>query len=90
VKQQQYLVAPDLAFSLSRAATLSIGPVFKFSHANLVGGTFINVARPYGVADLGQVGAAAEFQVDTRDQPRAARRGSPLVSAGATTPRRWT
>ena len=75
VKQQQYLVAPDLAFSLSRAATLSIGPVFKFSHANLVGGTFINVARPYGVADLGQVGAAAEFQVDTRDQPRAARRG---------------
>jgi outer membrane protein assembly factor BamA len=40
-----------------------------------VGGTFINVARPYGVEDLGQVGAAADFQVDTRDQPRAARRG---------------
>ena len=75
VKQQQYLVAPALAFSLSRAATLSIGPVLKFSHTNLVGGTFINVARPYGVEDLGQVGAAADFQVDTRDQPRAARRG---------------
>jgi hypothetical protein len=75
VKQQQYLVAPALAFSLSPAATFSIGPVLKFSHTNLVGGTFINVARPYGVADLGQVGAAADFQVDTRDQPRAARRG---------------
>ena len=75
VKQQQYLVAPALAFSLSRAATLSIGPVLKFSHTSLVGGTFINVARPYGVEDLGQVGAAADFQVDTRDQPRAARRG---------------
>ncbi|HYU88903.1 MAG TPA: BamA/TamA family outer membrane protein [Gemmatimonadales bacterium] len=75
VKQQQYLLAPALAFSLSRAATLSIGPVLKFSHTNLVGGTFINVARPYGVEDLGQVGAAADFQVDTRDQPRAARRG---------------
>jgi len=75
VKQQQYLFAPALAFSLSRAATLSIGPVLKFSHTNLVGGTFINVARPYGVEDLGQVGAAADFQVDTRDQPRAARRG---------------
>lgn len=75
VKQQQYLVAPALAFSLSPAATLSIGPVLKFSHTNLVGGTFINVARPYGVEDLGQVGAAADFQVDTRDQPRAARRG---------------
>jgi len=83
VKQQQYLVAPALAFSLSPAATLSIGPVLKFSHTNLVGGTFINVARPYGVRDLGQVGAAADFHVDTRDQPRAARRGIAFAFGGS-------
>jgi len=75
VKQQQYLVAPALEFSLSPAAKLAIGPVLKFSHTNLVGGTFIDVARPYGVEDLGQFGAAADFHVDTRDQPHAARRG---------------
>ena len=75
VKQQQYLVAPALEFSLSRAASFSLGPVFKFSHTNLEGGTLINARRPYGVEDLGQVGAAADFDVDTRDHPRAARRG---------------
>ena len=75
VKQQQYLVAPALEFSLSKAASFSLGPVFKFSHTNLEGGTLINARRPYGVEDLGQVGAAADFQVDTRDHPRAARRG---------------
>jgi len=59
--------------------------VLKFSHTNLVGGTFINVARPYGVRDLGQVGAAADFHVDTRDQPRARAAGSPSPSVGVTT-----
>jgi len=90
VKQQQYLVAPALAFSLSPAATLSIGPVLKFSHTNLVGGTFINVARPYGVEDLGRSAPQRTFRstLGTSRAPRAA--GSPLVSAGATTPRRWT
>jgi Omp85 superfamily domain len=75
VKQQQYLVAPALEFSLSNAASFSLGPVFKFSHTNLEGGTLINARRPYGVEDLGQVGAAADLHVDTRDHPRAARRG---------------
>ncbi len=75
VKQQQYLVAPALEFSLSKAASFSLGPVLKFSHTNLEGGTLINARRPYGVEDLGQVGAAADFHVDTRDHPRAARRG---------------
>jgi len=75
VKQQQYLVAPALEFALSNAASFSLGPVFKFSHTNLEGGTLINARRPYGVDDLGQFGAAADFHVDTRDHPRAARRG---------------
>ena len=75
VKQQQYLVAPALEFSLSQAASFSLGPVFKFSHTNLEGGTLIGARRPYGVDDLGQIGAAADFHVDTRDHPGAARRG---------------
>ncbi len=75
VKQQQYLVAPALEFRLSEAASLSVGPVLKVAHTNLEPNKFITVARPYGVSDLGQVGAAADFRVDTRDQPRAAHRG---------------
>src|SRR3989454_6901926 len=87
VKQQQYLVAPALEFPLARAAKLSIGPVLKFAHTNLVGGTFIDVARPYGVEDLGQVGAAVDFHLDTRDQPRAARRGITFGFGGSYYPR---
>jgi len=75
VKPQQYVVAPALEFPFSKAASFSIGPVLKFAHTNLVSGTLIDALRPYGVGDVGQVGGAAEFHVDTRDQPRAARHG---------------
>ncbi len=75
VKPQQYLVAPALEFPFSTAASFSIGPVLKFAHTSLESGTLIDAIKPYGVGDLGQVGGAAEFHVDTRDQPRAARHG---------------
>jgi hemolysin activation/secretion protein len=39
------------------------------------------------VEDLGQVGAAADFHVDTRDQPRAARRGITFGFGGSYYPR---
>src|SRR5439155_10324055 len=72
VKQQQYLVAPALRFAVSRSADLSVGPVYKFAHTKLEAGTFIDAARPYGVADYGQIGGTADFRADTRDVPRAA------------------
>ncbi len=87
VKQQQYVVAPALEFRLSGAANLSVGPVLKFAHTNLEPNTFINAARPYGVSDLGQVGASADFHLDTRDQPRAARRGITFGLGGSYYPR---
>src|SRR5438093_344653 len=87
VKQQQYLVAPALEFPFSKAASLSLGPVLKFAHTNLVGGTLIDARRPYGVEDLGQIGAAADFRLDTRDQPRAARHGVTFGFGGSYYPR---
>jgi Omp85 superfamily domain len=75
VKQEQYLVAPALQFSLSRSTNLSVGPVFKFAHTNLESGTLINTLQPYGVKDLAQVGGAAALHVDSRDRPNAATRG---------------
>ena len=83
VKQQQYLVAPALKFSLSRAVDLSVGPLFKFAHTELQSGTLIDSVRPYGVQDFAQVGAAAAFDVDTRDRPRAATRGISLGLGGS-------
>ena len=82
VKQQQYLVAPALQFLLSPSADLSVGPVLKFTHTSQ-----LNVGSPYGVGDVGQVGAAADLHVDTRDQPRAARRGITFGFGGSYYPR---
>src|SRR5256885_13447716 len=82
VKQQQYLVAPALQFLLSPSAALSVGPVLKFTHTSQ-----LNVGSPYGVGDVGQVGAAADLQVDTRDRPRAARRGITFGLGGSYYPR---
>ena len=87
VKPQQYLVAPALEFTLSSAAKLSVGPVFKFAHTKLEPNTFIDATPPYGVGDVGQVGATADLHVDTRDQPRAARRGITFGFGGSYYPR---
>jgi hypothetical protein len=87
VKPQQYLVAPALEFTLSSAAKLSVGPVFKFAHTKLEANTFIDATRPYGVGDVGQVGATADVHLDTRDQPRAARRGITFGFGGSYYPR---
>ena len=87
VKQQQYLVAPALQVVVSPAAAVSVGPVFKFTHTDLESGTFIAVPPvPYGVQDLAQLGAAADFQLDTRDVPRAAIRGVSLRLGGSVYP----
>ena len=87
VKQQQYLVAPALRFALSRSADLSVGPVYKFAHTKLEAGTFIDAARPYGVADYGQIGGTADFRADTRDVPRAASRGISFRLGGSVYPK---
>jgi hypothetical protein len=75
VKQQQYLIAPSLEFRPSRSVEISVGPVFKVAHTHLDEGTFINAFPPYGVGNFGQVGATAEFRLDTRNRERAATRG---------------
>lgn len=87
VKQEQYLVAPALQIELARAAHLSVGPVFKYARTQLGPGTFIDATRPYGVRDFGQVGAAAELRLDTRDRPQAASRGVALGLGGSVYPK---
>ncbi|MGH7547494.1 MAG: hypothetical protein ACREMM_04885, partial [Gemmatimonadales bacterium] len=87
VEQQQYLLAPGLRFAFSPAVDLSVGPVLKSAHTTLEAGTFINDSQPPGVPDFTQVGAAADLRVDTRDVPRAARRGIALGFGGSFYPK---
>jgi hypothetical protein len=87
VKQQQYLVSPALQFAFSRAVDLSVGPVYKLAHTSLEAGTFIAAAPRYGVPDFGQFGGAADLRIDTRDVPRAARRGLAVGLGGSFYPK---
>lgn len=87
VRQQQYVIAPALDFALTSASRLSLGPLFKFSRTRLDAGTFIETTRPYGVTEFGQIGAIAELNVDTRDQPAAATRGVALRVGGSYFPK---
>lgn len=75
VRLQQYSATPLLQFSLGRAADVAVGPLFKFTRTRLDAGTFINAARPYGVSEFRQIGATAEFRLDTRDTTAAPTRG---------------
>lgn len=82
VRQQQFRVEPSLAFPLSGAAQLYVGPVLKFAETNPEPGSFLATTGPYyGDGSFAQVGARAGLRVDTRDWPAAATRGV-LVSVG--------
>lgn len=69
--------------------TFGLGPVAKFSTTELAPDRFVTVARPYGSDDFGQVGARARLAFDTRDLPRAARRGVFLEAVGSVYPAAW-
>jgi hypothetical protein len=87
VRHQEYLAAPALTFLLAPTAHVSIGPLFKFTRTRLEAGTFIEATRPYGVTEFGQIGAAADLRLDTRDTAAAATRGLTLRLGGSYFPR---
>lgn len=86
VFQHQYSVAPALAFQLSRRAHLAVGPLFKRIDTDLRAGTLVDAVRPYGITKINQVGAALDFEVDTRDVVAAATRGVTLQVGGSVYP----
>ncbi|HET8713927.1 MAG TPA: BamA/TamA family outer membrane protein [Gemmatimonadales bacterium] len=86
VFQHQYLVAPALDFQLSRGSHLAVGPLFKRVDTDLRAGTLVDAVRPYGVTKINQVGAALDFEVDTRDFVAAATRGVALQLGGSVFP----
>src|SRR4029453_8023091 len=90
VDQQQYLFAPALSWPLGPRVRFETGPLVKFSKTRLAPDRFIGgFLHPYGSDDFGQVGANATLRFDTRDIPRASRRGFLVEATGNVYPKLW-
>jgi hypothetical protein len=89
VDQTQYLLAPTWVIPRG-PLTFSLGPLAKYSTTDLGAGHFIGTLRPYGSEDYGQLGAQAGFDLDTRDAPKAARKGVRLRGAASVYPAVWS
>lgn len=86
--QREYLFAPSYRLGL-KTLGIWLGAVAKFEDTKPNPGRFLDLARPFGVEDFGEVGPQASLVVDTRDVETASRRGLFLTATGTYYPRVW-
>jgi outer membrane protein assembly factor BamA len=89
VRQTQLSLAPAVHVPLARRLTVSAGPTIEYASTRRSANRFIGQSLPYGSEPFGQLGAAAEIRLDTRDVPMYARRGVLLLAGGAIHPPAW-
>ncbi|HUG53255.1 MAG TPA: BamA/TamA family outer membrane protein [Vicinamibacteria bacterium] len=90
VAQQQYLLAPALAFDLGDGADVEVGPIVQYATTSLLPGRLITALRPYGTEDFGQVGGRLGLVVDRRDRAGAPTRGALLRMEARAFPAVWS
>jgi len=85
VKQQQYAFTPILGIPLARKLTFSVGPTLKYaSNKHRDENTLINLQRPYGYGDFGELGATGVLELDSREAASRNPGGVALRSIGYT------
>jgi hypothetical protein len=90
VTQQAYTVQPSVSVALSDRATVQIGPFLRYSSTDERPDRFLATLGPlYGTGKFGEVGAALDLRLDTRDRRNAARRGVALDIGGRLLPAIW-
>jgi hypothetical protein len=87
--QRQYLFQPRFRLGLEHVDWW-VGPTAKFTRTELRPDHYLALARPYGVADFGQVGLGTSLRWDTRNGVRASTRGAMLSAEGNYYPAMWT
>lgn len=88
VDQDRVLLHPTFDIHLAPTARASLGPVLKYSDRQP---RAVELTQPgaYGSGGFGQLGAAAEAELDLRDSPLLPRGGVHLRVAGAGYPATW-
>ena len=89
IHQGQVSLAALLNVPWTPRLMLSFGPTVQLTNTRLRPGHLISEVRPYGSEVFGQVGAAAEVRLDTRNLLKAATRGFVLLAGGSFHPPAW-
>jgi hypothetical protein len=84
----QYLLQPAFRFGLDKV-DLWIGPRVQYQQSDADPGTFLGLARPYGIGDFGQAGLNLRFAVDGRNRRAAATTGGRIALEGNYYPQVW-
>lgn len=86
----EYLLHPSYRMPVGRKGLLSVGPVMKVIQTDENDSTLINVERPYGVGEFGEIGAHGVLEYDSRDTQMFPRSGMRLAGGGTVYPEIWS
>lgn len=86
VRQQQYLFIPALVVPVGRRFELGVGPSAEYIKTRDDDGRIVDVTKPYGTGDWGQVAGRARLEWDSRDSERYPTRGIVARVDGAIVP----
>jgi hypothetical protein len=90
VTQDAYTVQPSISVALSDRAAVQIGPFLRYSSTDQRPDRFLATLGPlYGTGKFGELGAALDLRLDTRDRPNAATRGVAIDLGGRVVPAAW-
>jgi hypothetical protein len=90
-RENQVVLYPSFTWSITRTASLTMGPVGRYSRPRGSDPSFVDEAVPayYGRSDFGQAGAHALFLLDGRDSNAYPRRGGLVAVRGTVWPKVW-
>jgi hypothetical protein len=88
VRQRQLALAPSYRFELDEL-DIGVGPILKYAQTP-ARTSLVEIVRPYGYPDYGQLGARLSIVRDRRDHVRAATAGSLLGVRGTFYPSLWS
>lgn len=89
VRQRQWQFRPAIGRSFNPVSDISIGPVFRYTTTDSVGGRFISLLRPYGFTKFGQAGLQLNAHLESRAYPDTTKPRVVLSVLGSAYPALW-
>jgi hypothetical protein len=89
VNVNQFLFHPTFRQPFGSKGLLTIGPAVKYSQSDQDADQFINIARPYGVGDFGELAINGMLSWDGRDNRVFPRKGVLAAARGSYFPEMW-
>ncbi len=88
IRQSALLLEPLWHLPVA-GATVSLGPVLRYSDPEVPAGSPLDRLRPLGSGSFGRVGGQGALQLDGRDSPAVPRHGFQLEAGGSAFPAVW-